>query len=69
MAASFALGQMVWGAGTAGTFLVSLVANVGIASAFFGEHYSSWWVSDLAGSAVGIVCHYAASSVFTWRRR
>jgi putative flippase GtrA len=68
MAASFALGQMVWEAGTAGTFLVSLVANVGIASAFFGEHYS-WWVPGFAGSAVGIVCHYAASSAFTWRRR
>ena len=47
---------------------IGAVANVGIATAFFGEHYS-WWISGLAGSAVGVVWNYAASSVFTWRRR
>lgn len=47
---------------------IGAVANVGIASAVFGEHYS-WWISGLAGSAVGVVWNYAASSVFTWRRR
>ena len=47
---------------------IGAVANVGIASAVFGVHYS-WWISGLAGSAVGVVWNYAASSVFTWRRR
>jgi dolichol-phosphate mannosyltransferase len=47
---------------------IGAVANVGIASAVFGERYS-WWISGLAGSAVGVVWNYAASSVFTWRRR
>jgi dolichol-phosphate mannosyltransferase len=43
------------------------VANVGIASAAFAEHYT-WWVSGLAGVVVGVVWNYAVSSVFTWRR-
>jgi dolichol-phosphate mannosyltransferase len=47
---------------------IGAVANVGIATAVFGEHYS-WWLSGLAGSAVGVVWNYSASSVFTWRRR
>jgi dolichol-phosphate mannosyltransferase len=42
------------------------VANVGIASAAFAHHYT-WWVSGLAGAAVGVVWNYAVSSVFTWR--
>jgi len=47
---------------------IGAVANVGIATAVFGEHYS-WWISGLAGSAVGVVWNYAASAVFTWHRR
>ena len=46
---------------------IGAVANIGIASAFFGQRYS-WWISGLAGSAVGVVWNYAVSSVFTWRR-
>jgi dolichol-phosphate mannosyltransferase len=46
---------------------VGAVANVGVASAVFGEHYA-WWVSGLAGAAIGVVWNYALSSVFTWRR-
>ena len=46
---------------------IGAVANVGIASTFFGQHYS-WWISGLAGSAVGVVWNYAVSSAFTWRR-
>lgn len=42
------------------------VANVGIASAAFAEHYT-WWAAGLAGVAVGVVWNYAVSSVFTWR--
>jgi dolichol-phosphate mannosyltransferase len=44
------------------------VANVGIASAAFADHYT-WWASGLAGAAVGVVWNYAVSSVFTWRRK
>ena len=47
---------------------IGAFANVGIASAVFEQHYS-WWVAGLAGSVVGVVWNYAASSVFTWRRR
>lgn len=43
------------------------VANVGIATAAFAEHYT-WWASALAGVMVGVVWNYAVSSVFTWRR-
>ncbi len=42
------------------------VANVGIASAAFAHHYT-WWVSGLAGVAIGVVWNYAVSSVITWR--
>jgi|SRR5271166_757176 len=44
------------------------VANVGIASAAFAQHYT-WWASGLAGAVVGVVWNYAVSSVFTWQRR
>ncbi len=44
------------------------VANVGIASAAFAQHYT-WWAAGLAGAAVGVVWNYAVSSVFTWHRR
>jgi dolichol-phosphate mannosyltransferase len=44
------------------------VANVGIASVAFAHHYA-WWISGLAGAAVGVVWNYAVSSVFTWQRR
>ena len=45
---------------------IGAVANVGIGSIVFEQHYS-WWVAGLAGSAVGVVWNYAVSSVFTWR--
>jgi dolichol-phosphate mannosyltransferase len=44
------------------------VANVGIASAAFAEHYT-WWASGLAGVAVGVVWNYAVSSVLTWKHK
>jgi dolichol-phosphate mannosyltransferase len=44
------------------------VANVGIASAAFASHYT-WWMSGLAGAAVGVVWNYAVSSVFTWSQK
>src|SRR6266404_62550 len=45
---------------------VGAIANVGIASAAFDRHYA-WWLSGLAGTAVGVVWNYAVSSTFTWR--
>lgn len=42
------------------------VANVGIASVMFTNHYS-WWLAGIAGTLVGAVWNYAAASVFTWR--
>jgi len=46
---------------------IGAVANIGVGSAVFRQHYS-WWVAGLAGSAIGVVWNYAVSSVFTWRR-
>jgi dolichol-phosphate mannosyltransferase len=46
---------------------VGAVANVGIANAVFQRHYT-WWLSALAGIAVGLVWNYAVSSAATWRK-
>jgi dolichol-phosphate mannosyltransferase len=43
-------------------------ANVGIANWLF-THDSLWYVSALAGIAVGVVWNYTMSSIFTWRRQ
>ena len=43
------------------------VANVGIASFMFSSHYS-WWLAGVAGTLVGAVWNYAATSIFTWRK-
>src|SRR5271169_4077550 len=43
-------------------------ANVGIANWMF-THDSLWYVSALAGIAVGVVWNYTMSSIFTWRRQ
>ena len=47
---------------------IGVIANVGVAAALFREQYS-WYVSGLAGVAVGVVWNYAVSSVFTWRNK
>ena len=46
---------------------VGAVANVGIANAVFQQHYT-WWLSALAGIAVGLIWNYAVSSALTWGR-
>jgi dolichol-phosphate mannosyltransferase len=46
---------------------VGAVANVGIANAAFQQQYT-WWLSALAGIAVGLIWNYAVSSALTWRR-
>jgi dolichol-phosphate mannosyltransferase len=47
---------------------VGATTNVGIASAAFEQHYS-WWLSGLAGAAIGVVWNYGVSSIFTWRQK
>ena len=44
------------------------VANIGIGTLLFTESWS-WWISGLAGAAIGSVWNYAATSWLTWRRR
>jgi dolichol-phosphate mannosyltransferase len=44
------------------------IANIGAASYVF-EHNYSWWLSGIAGVAIGAVWNYAATSVFTWKNR
>jgi dolichol-phosphate mannosyltransferase len=46
---------------------IGAVANVGVANIVFQQHYT-WWLSALAGIAVGLVWNYACSSALTWRR-
>ena len=43
------------------------LANVGIASIMYREGYS-WFLSAIAGIAVGLVWNYAMSATFTWRK-
>lgn len=43
-------------------------ANVGVADWLFGRH-TYWVLSAVAGVLVSVVWNYAASSLFTWRRR
>ncbi len=44
------------------------LANIGIGTLLFADSWS-WWVSGLAGAAVGSVWNYAATSWLTWRQR
>jgi putative flippase GtrA len=41
-----------------------VIANVGIAAAVFQRHYA-WWLSALAGIAVGLVWNYAVCLRFS----
>jgi len=42
------------------------IANVGVASIAFTQHYS-WWLSALAGISISVVWNYAVSSALTWK--
>lgn len=46
---------------------IGAFANVGVASALFGYSYA-WWLSALAGIAVGVVWNYAITSIVTWQK-
>lgn len=50
-----------------GACSIGAIANVGVASMVFHQHYS-WWLSGVAGVAVGTVWNYAATSFLTWRK-
>lgn len=45
---------------------IGAVSNVGVASVLFERDYA-WWLSALAGIAVGVVWNYAMTATFTWR--
>lgn len=47
---------------------IGAIANIGAASYIF-EHNYSWWLSGIAGVAIGAVWNYGATSIFTWRTR
>jgi len=45
------------------------VANVGVANFVFKDEGEAWWLAGAAGAVVGSVWNFAASSVFTWRKK
>ena len=47
---------------------VGAVANVGAASFLFERDYQ-WWIAGGAGVIVAVVWNFAASSIFTWRKK
>jgi dolichol-phosphate mannosyltransferase len=61
--------KMIWGLLT--FFLVcsvGLLGNVGISSYLFYNNYT-WWLSALAGIAIGTVWNYSVSEAVTWKRK
>ncbi len=47
---------------------LGVVGNVGVATYFFEQQYF-WWLAAGAGTVVGAVWNYAATSIFTWKNR
>lgn len=47
---------------------VGAVGNIGVGELIYGMHYR-WWLAGIAGAVVGVVWNYAASSIFTWKRK
>ncbi len=43
------------------------VANIGVANVLFERNYV-WWVSGVAGIAIGVVWNFVATSICTWRK-
>ena len=50
-----------------GVCLIGAVANVGVGSYVYGAD-QNWWSAGIAGSLIGAVWNYAASSVLVWRK-
>lgn len=47
---------------------IGAIGNIGVGDYIYNLHYR-WWLAGLAGVAVGVVWNYAASSLFTWKRK
>jgi len=47
---------------------IGVIANVGVANFTFEYDYN-WWLAGSAGALIGAVWNYAATSIYTWRRR
>jgi putative flippase GtrA len=45
---------------------IGTAANVGTAVVLFEQNYT-WWLAGLAGTFMGAVWNYTATSIFTWR--
>jgi dolichol-phosphate mannosyltransferase len=48
--------------------LIGAIGNIGVADLVYGMHYR-WWLAGVAGAVVGVVWNYAASSLFTWKKK
>ncbi len=48
--------------------LIGAIGNIGVGDYVNNMHYR-WWLAGLAGTVVGVVWNYAASSLVTWRRK
>ena len=47
---------------------IGAIGNIGVGDLVYNLHYR-WWLAGFAGAVVGVVWNYAASSLFTWRRK
>lgn len=48
--------------------LIGAIGNIGVGDYINNMHYR-WWLAGLAGTVVGVVWNYAATSLFTWKRK
>jgi dolichol-phosphate mannosyltransferase len=48
--------------------VVGAIGNIGVGEMVYDMNYT-WWVAGVAGAVIGVVWNYAASSIFTWRRK
>ncbi len=61
--------KMIWGLLTFYfVCFVGLLGNVGISSYLFYSRYT-WWLSALAGIAIGTIWNYSVSEAITWKRK
>jgi dolichol-phosphate mannosyltransferase len=54
-------------AGFAAVCSVGAAANVGVGSYIYASE-PNWWLAGIAGSLIGAVWNYVASSAFVWRK-
>jgi dolichol-phosphate mannosyltransferase len=46
---------------------IGALANIGIGT-WMAAHDETWWIAGIAGTIVGAVWNYAATSFLTWRK-